>query len=134
MIKKMILNLQKRIINFVIKANWVLLVIGSLLGYIVLPFNFALGILIGGLLAIVNFHLLSKTLYKAFAPKKISSHGFVLLQYYIRFIGSGFIIFVMIFFRLANPIGLLLGLSVVVISLMMAAMLELTKQIFKEAV
>ncbi len=130
----MIQNLQNRIVNFVTKANWVLFIIGSLLGYIVLPFNFALGILTGGLLATVNFHLLAKTLNKAFAPKRMTSHRIVLLKYYIRFVISSFIIFVMLFFKLVSPVGLLLGLSVVVINLMMAAMVELTKQIFKEAV
>ena len=93
-----------------------------------------LGILVGGLLATVNFHLLAKTLYKTFSQKRITSHRIVLLKYYIRFVISAFIIFVMLFFHLADPVGLLLGLSVVVINLMMAAMLELTKQIFKEAV
>ena len=130
----MILNLQNRVINFVTKANWVLFIMSTLLGYIILPFNFALGILVGGLLATVNFHLLSKTLYKAFAPDRIPSHRIVLLKYYIRFTISAFIIFVLLFFHLVNPVGLLFGLSVVVINLMLATMLELIKQIFKEAV
>jgi hypothetical protein len=98
------------------------------------PPDFARGIIFGGLIVTVNFHLLSRTLKKALTPPQISSHNVILAKYYIRFIASGFIIFVLISEKLVHPLGLILGLSVVVVSITLATMYELTKLIFKEAV
>lgn len=98
------------------------------------PPDFARGIIFGGLIVTVNFHLLSRTLKNALTPPQLSSHNVILVKYYIRFIASGFIIFVLISKQLVHPLGLILGLSVVVASITLATMYELTKLIFKEAV
>jgi hypothetical protein len=58
----------------------------------------------------------------------------ILAKYYIRFIASGFIIFVLIAEHLANPVGLVLGLSVVVVSITLATLYEAKHLIFKKAV
>ena len=93
-----------------------------------------MGLLLGGLIVTVNFHLLSRTLKKALTPPILISHNVVIAKYYIRFIISGIVIFVLIAKNIVDPIGLILGLSVVVVSIVMATMCELTRQIFKEAV
>jgi len=89
---------------------------------------------LGGLLVTVNFHLLAKTLKSALTPPHLSSHNLVLAKYYLRFLVSGFIIFVLIAGHLVNPLGLVIGLSTVVFSIMLATVCELKKLIFKEAV
>ena len=66
-------------------------------------------------------------------PPYISSHNAVLVKYYIRFLVSGAIIFFLLAGRLVNPVGLVLGLSVVVASIILATMNELTILIRKEA-
>jgi hypothetical protein len=52
----------------------------------------------------------------------------------LRFIGSGFIIFILIAGNFVNPLGLIIGLSVVVLSILLATLREIAKLIFKEAV
>ncbi|MGD8946155.1 MAG: ATP synthase subunit I [Desulfobacterales bacterium] len=125
---------QQRILKFVTLANWIVFFISSVLGFVFLPADFARGILFGGLLVTVNFHLLARTLKSAFTPPHLSSHNLVLAKYYLRFLVSGFIIFVLIAGHFVNPLGLVIGLSVVVFSIMLATMCELKKLIFKEAV
>ncbi|MGD1972189.1 MAG: ATP synthase subunit I [Desulfobacterales bacterium] len=125
---------QQRILKFVTWANWIVFFISSVLGFVFLPADFARGILFGGLLVTVNFHLLARTLKSAFTPPHLSSHNLVLAKYYLRFLVSGFIIFVLIAGHFVNPLGLVIGLSVVVFSIMLATMCELKKLIFKEAV
>lgn len=93
-----------------------------------------MGILCGGLIVTVNFHLLSRTLKRALTPPNLTSHNVIIAKYYIRFIISGFIIFMLISKHIVDPIGLILGLSVVVVSIVLATVLELTKQICREAV
>ena len=128
------MEIQKRILTFVTRSNWILFPASSILAFLLLPADFARGMLFGGLLVTLNFHLLAKTLKRALTPPHLSSHNVVIAKYYLRFIGSGFIIFILIAGKYVNPLGLIIGLSVVVISIMLATMYEIAKLIFKEAV
>ena len=125
---------QKRILNFVTRANWILFVITSAVGFITFTPAFAGGIFCGGLIVTLNFHMLARTLRSALNPPHLSSHNVVIAKYYLRFIASGFIIFVLIAGRIVHPVGLVIGLSIVVLSIMLASVLEVKKLIFKEAV
>lgn len=98
-----------------------------------MPRDFASGIVFGGLIVTINFHLLNRTLKKAFKPSRLTSHNVVLAKYYVRFFISGFIIFILISGHYVDPLGLFIGLSVVVVSIILATMCELTKLIIKEA-
>jgi hypothetical protein len=126
-------DIQKRIFKFVTRTNWVLLALVSVLGAAFLPPDYAWGLFCGGLLVTVNFHLLSKTLKKALTPSHLSSHNVVIAKYYIRFLVSGVVIFVLIQSHFVHPVGLIIGLSVVVVSIMAATVREIKKLIFKEA-
>jgi hypothetical protein len=127
-------EIQQRILTFVTRTNWILCAITSIAGFLLLPFNFALGILCGGLLVTTNFHLLARTLKNALIPSHLASYNVVIAKYFMRFIASGFIIFVLIAGHFVNPLGLIIGLSVVVFSIMLATLCEFKKLIFKEAV
>ena len=132
------MDIHQRMIKFITATNWFLFVVGSALGFINTPFRFAMGILTGALLVTVNFHFLRHSLYRALDPSQRrttrSVLSGVLLKYYIRFAISGMVIFALIKGNIVDPLGLILGLSVVVVSIMTATTLELTRLIFKEAV
>lgn len=127
------MEIQQRLLKFITRTNWVLFFLASISGVVILPPDFSRGIIFGGLIVTINFHLLYRTLKKAFRPSRLSSHRVVLAKYYIRFLISGAIIFVLISRHYVDPLGLFIGLSVVVASIMLATMCELTKHIFKEA-
>ena len=127
------MEIQQRILRFITWTNWFLFFVTSGMGFILFPMDFARGVLFGGLLVTVNFHLLAKTLKKSLAPPHLSSHNVVLAKYYLRFLVSGFIIFILIAGHFVNPIGLVVGLSVVVFSILLATLYEIKKLIFKEA-
>ena len=128
------MDIQQRILNFVARSNWILFGAASILGLFATSAHFALGIIFGGLLVTLNFHLLARTLRSAFTPPHIASTHSILAKYYIRFTASGFIIFILIAGHIVHPIGLVLGLSIVVASIILATLFELKKLIFKEAV
>ena len=128
------MEIQQRILAFVTRTNWVLFAVASIAGFILTPTSFAGGILCGGLLVTANFHLLARTLKKALTPPHLASHNVVIAKYFLRFIASGFIIFILIAGHFVNTLGLIIGLSVVVFSIMLATLCELKKLIFKEAV
>jgi len=128
------LGIQQRILIFVVRANWVLFILSSLLGMVMTPTAFAVGIVSGGLIVTVNFHLLHRTLKQAFVPARLVSHNVILIKYYIRFMVSALIIYLLISRHIVHPIGLFIGLSVVVVSIMLATVLEFKNLLFKEAV
>lgn len=128
------MNIQQRILKFVTRTNWILFFTVSILGFILATPDFAMGVLSGGLIVTINFHLLSRTLKKSLTPPYLSSHTSIISKYYLRFTASGVILFLLIAGHFVDPLGLFVGLSVVVASIVLATMSELTKIIFKEAV
>jgi hypothetical protein len=126
-------NLHQRILKFINHANWLLLIAASIAGLACFPSGVALGILSGGLIVTINFHLLARTLKKAFQPPHITSIKGPLIKYYVRFIITGIIIFILIRTNSVDPIGLIAGLSVVVASMMLATLNEVRHLLCKEA-
>nr|NJM03006.1 ATP synthase subunit I [Desulfobacula sp.] len=129
----------QKIVDFITTSNWLILLVAGSVGLMAAPMEFALGIVLGGLIVVVNFHLLKKTLKTVFSPKTVSEKGRsvvggTLIKYYIRFGISGFLIYWLISNHIVHPLGLLAGLSVVVASMFLATVLELTRLFFKEAV
>ena len=128
------MNAQARILRFVTRSNWILLIATTAAGLVWAHVNFALGIAAGGLIVTINFHLLARTLKKSLCPPHLASHHSIIAKYYLRFIASGVIIFILIAGQGVDPLGLFIGLSVVVASIFTATALEFSKLIFKEAV
>jgi hypothetical protein len=126
------LEIQRRILSFITKTNWVLFSAGSAVGFALATTEFALGIVFGGLLVTANFHLLHRTLKKSLQPPYPASVGSILAKYYIRFVLSGIIIFLLISQKIVNPLGLFVGLSVVVASILLATVCEVHKLIFQK--
>jgi hypothetical protein len=131
-------DLQK-IVNFVTTSNWILLLVSGSVALMAAPAKVSLGVVLGGLIVAINFHLLKNTLKNMFSPERVSEQGRsivgnVLVKYYIRFAISGGMIFLLISNHIVHPLGLLAGLSVVVASMFLATALELTRLLFKEAV
>jgi hypothetical protein len=99
--------------------NWITLLILSSAGYFLLSPGQTLGIITGGLLIIANFKVFQHTIRKAFFPdglfkgRRIS----IIARYYIRLLVLGVIIFILIRKGWVDPVGLAIGLSTVVISI-----------------
>lgn len=129
----------EKIINFIIRTNWLLFLGSSLLALLFASPKVYLGVFLGGLIVTINFHVLKNTVTKNFNQKQVlekgkSLIGALLVKYYLRFALTAVIIFLLISNRSVHPVGLLAGLSVVVASTFIAAAIELTKIIFREAV
>ena len=128
------MNIQQRILKFVNRSNWVLLLLTSIAGSMFMNADFAIGIMAGGLIVTINFYLICRAIRKTLTPPHFSSTKSILAKYYVRFLLSLIILFILISKQYADPGGLLIGLSIVVASIMIAALCELKKIILKEAV
>lgn len=127
------MKIQERIIQFVTRANWCILATATLLGFVNFSSQVGLGIAAGGLVVTINFHLLGRTLRKALTPPHLASVKGVLFKYYIRFVLSAVIIFFLMAAPQVDSVGLVVGLSIVVASMMFATLNELRHFIIKEA-
>ncbi|MCK4389338.1 MAG: ATP synthase subunit I [Desulfobacterales bacterium] len=127
------MRIERRLLRFITRTNWILFCIVTISGFILTPGRFAWGILAGGLIVTINFQLLYRSLKQALTPPHVVRPAAVLGKYYIRFMVSALIIYVLIADHYVNPLGLIIGLSVVVTSIFIATFNELRKIIFKEA-
>jgi hypothetical protein len=127
------MDLQQRLLKFVTYSNWIMLGIASLATILFAPMDYFWGIFLGGLIVTINFHLLYRTIRRTFAMPTPHSHNTVLFKYYVRFIISGILIFLLLISKVAHPIGLIVGLSLVVASIMLATLIEVKKMLCKEA-
>lgn len=127
------MRIERRLLRFIVWTNWILFCAVTIAGFIFAPGPFAWGIVAGGLIVTINFHLLYRSLRQALTPPHLADTRVVLGKYYIRFLVSGLIIYVLIADDYVNPLGLIIGLSVVVTSIFIATFNEIRRVIFKEA-
>ncbi|MGD9123884.1 MAG: ATP synthase subunit I [Desulfarculaceae bacterium] len=101
--------------------------------FILAPWFSALSVAVGGVLALVNFRLLGRTLRRAIRPgQRHGVMGTVLIKYYLRFAATAVVIWILVRQGLVEPLGLLVGLSVVVISIMIWGACQ-ARKLYKEA-
>ncbi|NVM22111.1 MAG: ATP synthase subunit I [Desulfobacterales bacterium] len=124
------MRIERRLLRFITWTNWILFLTVTIAGFILTPGPFAWGILAGGLIVTVNFHLLYRSLRQALTPPHRAKMTVVLGKYYLRFLVSAVIIYVLIADHYVDPLGLIIGLSVVVASIFMATLNEIRRIIF----
>jgi hypothetical protein len=99
------------------KLNWLLLLVMSAAGWLFFTPHFAKGLFVGGIIANISFSLLRKDLTKALSGPLNSAKARFLLKYYIRLTVLALVLFFLIRYRSIHIIGLMVGLSTVVISI-----------------
>ena len=127
------MRIERRLLKFITVTNWIIFGIVTISGFILAPGPIAWGILAGGLIVTINFQLMYRSLKSALTPPYFADTRVVLGKYYLRFLVSVVIIFVLVADHYVNPLGLIIGLSVVVTSIFIATFNEIRKIIFKEA-
>lgn len=110
-------RLQREVETVMNRYNWTLLLVLVAASVALWDLKFSLGIIAGGLLAIANFSLLRRVLVRQFEPGHKPSVSGVLIRYYLRFFATAVVILLLIKFSVVGPIGLLIGLSVIVFNL-----------------
>ena len=109
-------------------TNWIILGILTLISFFFMPRKFALGMLLGGFISIVNFHWLVRDLRKAFKSLSEKSNSTVMFKYYIRFAATAIALYFIITGDIVDIIGLLIGLSTVVIAIVITTVALYSKK------
>ena len=116
--------------------NWIILFFLGLSSYCFLHESFTFGIMAGGLSMIANFALLERTIRRAFSPGGALhvNKGAIIGKYYLRLLGLGMIIYLLLRQHLVDPVGLTIGLSTVTISIVGIGIYMLRKTYSREAI
>ncbi len=98
-------------------VNWVLLAVLAAASFLWMSRPFGLGVLVGGLISIVNFHWLYFSLCRVF--RNLGGHArlSLLARYYVRFIVTGVALYFVITRLEVDIVGLVIGLSTVVLAI-----------------
>ena len=122
--------LQKRIES----ANWLILAVLFVPSFIFAPFKFYWGVLLGGLISILNFYGMGRGLRGILAKTPRAAKGSVMFKYYIRLVLTAVVLYFLIAYDIVDVIGLLIGLSVVVINIIFTLIATLAKKKLLEEV
>jgi len=99
------------------RLNWLLLAGMTAAGGLVATPFFAKGVLVGGLLANISFLLLKRDITRVLSGPLTAAKGRFFIKYYIRLTVLALILFILVRYRVVHLVGLLLGLSTVVLSI-----------------
>ncbi|KMY69244.1 hypothetical protein AAU61_02005 [Desulfocarbo indianensis] len=107
------------------------------LGALILaPWQSAVSVAVGGAIALINFRLLERSITRSLMPQMVKKRpvlGKALLKYYIRFLATAALIIILVRQEVVEPLGLLVGLSVVVVTIFIWGALH-ARKLYKEAV
>jgi len=95
---------------------------------IFMPYRFTLGMVLGGFISIVNFHWLERDLRKVFGRLSERSGSFLMLKYFLRFAVTAVALYFIITGNIIDIVGLLVGLSTVVITMVVTAIAAFSKK------
>jgi hypothetical protein len=109
-------------------TNWVILAILVLLSWLFMSPRFTLGVILGSLISIINFHWLHRDLRKVFSNLTGSVKGRIMFKYYIRLAVTAVILYFIVSREVVDVVGLIAGLSVVVINIVVTAVMVLSKK------
>ena len=115
-------------------ANWIILAILFIPSFIFAPTKFYLGVLLGGFISILNFHGMKLGLHGIFKNPTGNVKQPTMIKYYLRLALTGVVLFFLISANTVDFIGLILGLSVVVINIVVTMLTALAKKNFIEEV
>ncbi|MBP7764653.1 MAG: ATP synthase subunit I [Deltaproteobacteria bacterium] len=115
-------------------ANWIILAILFIPSFIFAPTKFYLGVLLGGFISILNFYGMELGLRGLFRNPAGNVKRPTLVKYYIRLALTAVVLFFLITAGTVDIIGLIIGLSVVVINIVFTMIVALAKKNFIEEV
>ncbi len=101
------------------RRSWIILLLLASGSGCLAKLEVTLGIIAGGLAVILNFSVLQHTIRQAFTSESVGKAKKValLIKSYLRLLLLGMILFLLITRGLVDPIGLTVGLSTVVFSI-----------------
>jgi len=98
-------------------GNWLVLAAAVIFSSLFLPYEYVLGVLAGGLVSIANFYWLARDLKVAFERFAHRARPFIVMKFYARLLLTGVVLYFVIARLHVSVIGLVIGLSLVMLNI-----------------
>ena len=108
--------------------NWAILALLVVISIASMPVAFTLGVLLGGLVSIVNFYWIYRSLQGVFSNSAGTAKFLVMSRYYIRLAVIAIVLFFIVTNNHVDVRGVFLGLSVVIVNLLLTTLVTLLKK------
>ncbi|MBW1764959.1 MAG: ATP synthase subunit I [Deltaproteobacteria bacterium] len=97
------------------RLNWLILLALSCIGYLLTGYRGALGIILGGMLAIFNFNFFQNSIKQAILIHEKDGAGmlFLIVKSFLRLLALGVAVFLLINSPFISFVGVIIGLSTV---------------------
>lgn len=109
-------------------TNWILLVVLAAGSLLFASTRLTLGILSGGLISVINFYWLYRNLVSVFSKHLERARAALMIRYYIRLAVTALVLYYLISGGLVDVIGLVVGLSIVVLNIVLTTFFVLSKK------
>jgi len=109
-------------------TNWILLAVLVAGSLFLRSDRFTLGILCGGLISIINFYWLYRNLLSVFSKHLSRARSALMLRYYLRLTVTAIALYWIISRDLVDVIGLIAGLSIVVLNIVLTTIAVFAKK------
>jgi hypothetical protein len=108
---------DEQLLGEIARRNWIILVLFVLLSLLWRSVPITSGVLGGGLLAVAGYQSLYRSLKRMIANPSSGSSVRFRFGYFFRFAALATALFLLIVLAGVNPVGLLVGLSVVIVNI-----------------
>jgi hypothetical protein len=108
---------ENNIVARLLAVCWILVLLLTATSFMLGSVRFAFSVLTGGLLAMANFYWLRSILQRALHLPATTANRFTLVKYVVRLAALALIIYLLIKVAGIHLLGLLLGLSVLVLGI-----------------
>ncbi len=116
---------SEKLLRRIEAASGILLLVFTGAAGIWFSWKCASGVLLGGLIVILSFQVLKWQLRRALQrPGKLPTKAGLFVSYYLRFLATLFLVFLVLYLGLATPFPFLVGLSVMVLSMVLVGAFE----------
>ena len=118
------------------KRNWITLLILSSVSYFFFSSALTFGVIAGGFTVIINLHFFQNTIREAFSTgnEVPIRKSLLLIKGFLRLTALGIVLYFFVVYLWVDPIGLAIGLSTVVISILSFGISTATKQMTRGTV
>jgi len=110
---------REKLLKQIKATNWIILLILGSLSSVFMSAAFTSGVILGGFIIIANFSVLQHTIRCAFSDQGVlrGKKFSLIAKFYFRLAFMGLIIYIVITNGWVNPLGLAIGLSIVIFSI-----------------
>jgi uncharacterized membrane protein HdeD (DUF308 family) len=117
----------------ILAAMFLVTILGALLSFVFISPSFGVGVLIGGILSLINYYWLKKSLRSIFDNAvEGEKPRFLATRYFLRYLAFGAVLAIVYLSKIVPVVAVLLGLASFAFAIIIEAILRLFSSFFNK--